>query len=165
MEEINQLDSWYRQLLKLSEEEKAVLQEEPSDVIKNIGLLTALRSASEAEALSRPASAPKTGMYHQKPPKILHDGPNQRLGKFTRVKSSANRSSSVSSSGHARDGGSVKAEDGADGAKGSAAGDRTGQLVVGAEVVFKHNKNKQGVEGEGIQCIIKGISGDGSKRR
>ncbi|KAL1980284.1 hypothetical protein VTN96DRAFT_4398 [Rasamsonia emersonii] len=148
LSEYNQLDSWYRQLLKLSEEEKAILQEEPCDVIKNLGLLTALRSASEAEApLSRAASIPKSN-------------------KLNRVKGSTQRSSSVSSA-HTRDGRdgvSVKVEEGAEGAKGTPA-ERSGQFFIGAEVVFKHNKNKQGVEGEGIQCIIKGISGEGHKKR
>jgi SAGA-associated factor 29 len=59
--EYNHLDAWYRQLLKLSEEEKAILQDEPSDVIKNLVLLTALRSASEAEVpLSRAIANPKS---------------------------------------------------------------------------------------------------------
>jgi SAGA-associated factor 29 len=31
-------------------------------------------------------------------------------------------------------------------------------------VVYKHNK-KQGAEGEGIQCIIKSIYGDGYKKK
>jgi hypothetical protein len=58
----------------------------------------------------------------------------------------------------------VKIEEGAESAKATPA-ERNGQLAVGAEVVFKHNKNKQGVEGEGIQCIIKGITGEGNKKR
>ncbi|KAH8698503.1 SGF29 tudor-like domain-containing protein [Talaromyces proteolyticus] len=146
--EVSQLDGWYRQVLKLSEEERAILQEEPSDVIKNLGLLTALRSASEAEnSAGRAVSLPKSN-------------------KLNRVKGSTQRSSSVSSAGHARDtrdSVSVKLEEGAEGAKGTVA-ERSGQFVIGAEVVYKH-KNKQGVEGEGIQCIIKSISGDGTKKR
>jgi SAGA-associated factor 29 len=156
----------------LSDEEKAILQEDPSDVIKNLGLLTALRSASEAETTaSRAASLPKSS----KPSIVARDGAavhaaaasNSALSdKLNRVKGSTQRSSSVSSSGHAResrDAVSVKVEEGAEGVKGTVA-ERSGQFVVGAEVVYKH-RNKQGVEGEGIQCIIKSISGDGTKKR
>ncbi|EED21526.1 SAGA complex component (Sgf29), putative [Talaromyces stipitatus ATCC 10500] len=168
--EINQLDSWYRQVLKLSEEEKAILLEEPSDVIKNLGLLTALRSASEAETtISRAASLPKSSKQS-----IARDGTASHASnsallsdKLSRVKGSAQRSSSVSSSGHAKDGRdsvSVKLEEGVEAAKGAVA-ERSGQFFIGAEVVFKHSKNRQGVEGEGIQCIIKGISGEGYKKR
>lgn len=169
MTEINQLDAWYRQLLKLSEEEKAILQDEPSDVIKNLGLLTALRSASEAEVpASRAVPLPKSSKNsHAKDGSAIHAAATSNSAlpdKLNRVKGSTQRSSSVSSSGHARDAVSVKVEEGAEGAKGTIA-ERSGQFVIGAEVVFKHNKNKQGVEGEGIQCIIKSISGEGTKKR
>lgn len=174
MAEINQLDGWYRQILKLSEEEKAILMEEPSDVIKNLGLLTALRSASEAEtSTSRAASLPKSSKQ-----RIAKDGTGVQAAtasnsallpdKLNRIKGSTQRSSSVSSSGHAkdsRDSVSVKLEEGVEGAAKGTIAERSGQFVVGAEVVFKHNKNRQGVEGEGIQCIIKSISGDGYKKR
>ena len=73
----------------------------------------------------------------------------------------------MSSSGHAkeaRDSVSVKLEDVAEGAAKGTIAERSGQLVIGAEVVYKHNK-KQGAEGEGIQCIIKSIYGDGYKKK
>lgn len=169
--EHNQLDSLYRQLLKLSEEERAILQDEPSDVIKNLGLLTALRSASEAEApLSRLASLPKFRKKRNETDGSAAESPGPSAtsasDKLNRVKGTAQRSSSVSSNQprDARDSVTVKVEEGAEPTKGTIA-ERSGQLVIGAEVVFKHNKNKQGVEGEGIQCIIKGISGDGHKKR
>lgn len=171
--DINQLDGWYRQVLKLSEEEKAILLEEPSDVIKNLGLLTALRSASEAEtSISRATSLPKSSKQS-----FARDGTaghaatasNSALlpDKLNRVKGSTQRSSSVSSSGHAKEGRdsvSVKLEDVAEGAAKGTIAERSGQLVIGAEVVYKHNK-KQGAEGEGIQCIIKSIYGDGYKKK
>jgi SAGA-associated factor 29 len=72
----------------------------------------------------------------------------------------------VSSSGHAREtreAVSVKVEEGAEGVKGTVA-ERSGQFVIGAEVVYRH-RHKQSAEGEGIQCIIKNISGDGTKKR
>jgi SAGA-associated factor 29 len=181
--EHSQLDTWYRQLLKLSEEERAILQDEPSDVIKNLGLLTALRSASEAEApLSRTAAIQKSRKKRNDTDLSGVDSPGPSVmpvsDKLNRVKGGMQRSASVSST-HARDGRdgrdgrdsrdgrdgvSVKVEEGAESTKGTLA-ERSGQFVIGAEVVFKHNKNKQGVEGEGIQCIIKGISGEGHKKR
>ncbi|GAD95135.1 SAGA complex component [Paecilomyces variotii No. 5] len=152
--EHNQLDSLYRQLLKLSEEERAILQDEPSDVIKNLGLLTALRSASEAEApLSRLASLPKFRKKRNEADGSAAESPAPSVtsasDKLNRVKGTAQRSSSVSSNQprDARDNVTVKVEEGTEPTKGTIA-ERSGQLVIGAEVVFKHNKNKQGVEGE-----------------
>jgi SAGA-associated factor 29 len=113
-------------------------------------------------------------------PLAIADSPPDKLN---RVKGSVQRSSSVSSAptrdGRDRDGVSVKLEDAAAAAAAAGAAaaaadpppakgpltDRLAHFVIGAEVVFKHNKNKQGVEGEGIQCIIKSITGDGPKKR
>ncbi|PYH79151.1 hypothetical protein BO82DRAFT_315881 [Aspergillus uvarum CBS 121591] len=173
LNEHNQLDSLYRQMAKLCEEERAILQDEPSDVIKNLGLLTALRQASEAEApQNRAASLSKSRKKRNEMDGSATDSPgpsnNSLSDKASRVKGGIQRSTSVSSS-QAREGRDhpivqIKVEEGSEGAKGTLA-ERNGHLVVGAEVVFKHNKNKQGVEGEGIQCIIKGITGDGLKKR
>ncbi|RAH65104.1 SAGA-associated factor 29 family protein [Aspergillus aculeatinus CBS 121060] len=172
LSEHNQLDSLYRQMAKLCEEERAILQDEPSDVIKNLGLLTALRQASEAEApQNRAASLSKSRKKRNEMDGSATDSPgpsnNSLSDKVSRVKGGIQRSTSASSS-QAREGRDpivqIKVEEGSEGAKGTLA-ERSGHLVVGAEVVFKHNKNKQGVEGEGIQCIIKGISGDGPKKR
>ncbi|KAL2869298.1 SAGA-associated factor 29 family protein [Aspergillus lucknowensis] len=167
LSEHNQLDSLYRQMLKLCEEERAILQDEPSDVIKNLGLLTALRQASEAEApMSRAASLSKSRKKRNDVDGSATDSPGPSggvLDKGGRSKVGTQRSTSVSST-HVRDNVQVKIEEGTESAKGTPA-ERNGQLAVGAEVVFKHNKNKQGVEGEGIQCIIKGITGEGYKKR
>ncbi|KAJ0426635.1 SAGA complex component [Aspergillus carlsbadensis] len=167
LSEHNQLDGLYRQMLKLCEEERAILQDEPSDVIKNLGLLNALRQASEAEApQSRAASLSKSRKKRNDMDGSATDSPGPSGGlsdKAGRSKGATQRSTSVSST-HVRDNVQVKIEEGAEGAKGTPA-ERNGQLAVGAEVVFKHNKNKQGVEGEGIQCIIKGITGEGYKKR
>ncbi|RAL17133.1 SAGA-associated factor 29 family protein [Aspergillus homomorphus CBS 101889] len=172
LSEHNQLDGLYRQMLKLCEDERAILQDEPSDVIKNLGLLTALRQASEAEApQNRAASLSKSRKKRNEMDGSATDSPgpsnNSLSDKVSRVKGGIQRSTSVSSS-QAREGRDpivqIKVEEGSEGVKGTLA-ERSGHLVVGAEVVFKHNKNKQGVEGEGIQCIIKGISGDGPKKR
>ncbi|KAL4879395.1 SGF29 tudor-like domain-containing protein [Aspergillus karnatakaensis] len=167
LSEHNQLDGLYRQMLKLCEEERAILQDEPSDVIKNLGLLTALRQASEAEApMSRAASLSKSRKKRNDMDGSATDSPGPSGGlsdKGGRSKGATQRSTSVSST-HVRDNVQVKIEEGTESTKGTLA-ERNGQLAVGAEVVFKHNKNKQGVEGEGIQCIIKGISGEGNKKR
>ncbi|PYI06859.1 hypothetical protein BO78DRAFT_342536 [Aspergillus sclerotiicarbonarius CBS 121057] len=174
LNEHNQLDSLYRQMLKLCEDERAILQDEPSDVIKNLGLLTALRQASEAEAPHRATSFSKSRKKRNDLDGSATDSPgpsgNALPDKVGRTKGGVQRSTSVSST-QVRDGRDirdsgvyVKIEEGAESTKGTLA-ERSGHLVVGAEVVFKHNKNKQGVEGEGIQCIIKGISGDGVKKR
>ncbi|PLN77570.1 hypothetical protein BDW42DRAFT_176693 [Aspergillus taichungensis] len=172
--EHNQLDTLYRQMAKLCEEERAILQDEPSDVIKNLGLLTALRQASEAEApLARSTALSKSRKKRNDMDGSATDspGPSGAVGsdKASRIKGGVQRSTSVSSTQaregrDSRDSVSVKAEEGTEGTKGTQA-ERSGILSIGAEVVFKHNKNKQGVEGEGIQCIIKQISGDGPKKR
>ena len=170
----NELDNLFRQMLKLCEEERAILLDEPSDVIKNLGLLTALRQASEAEApLNRAASFTKSRKKRNEieGPATESPGPSgpSVSEKATRTKGAVPRSGSVSSTParegrEVRDNVAVKVEEGTEGTKGTIA-ERSGQLVIGAEVVFKHNKNKQGVEGEGIQCIIKGITGEGHKKR
>ncbi|KAL5042539.1 hypothetical protein BDW71DRAFT_189890 [Aspergillus fruticulosus] len=167
LSEHNHLDSLYRQMLKLCEEERAILQDEPSDVIKNLGLLTALRQASEAEApMSRAASLSKFRKKRNDIDGSATDSPGPSGGlsdKGGRSKGGTQRSTSVSST-QVRENVQVKIEEGTESAKATPA-ERNGQLAVGAEVVFKHNKNKQGVEGEGIQCIIKGITGEGNKKR
>ncbi|PYH99659.1 hypothetical protein BO71DRAFT_342381 [Aspergillus ellipticus CBS 707.79] len=176
LSEHNQLDGLYRQMLKLCEDERAILQDEPSDVIKNLGLLTALRQASEAEATpNRAAALSKSRKKRNDLDGSATDSPgpsNSGLSeKVSRVKGSVQRSTSVSST-QVREGRDIREsnvyvkieEGGSESTKGTVA-ERSGHLVMGAEVVFKHNKNKQGVEGEGIQCIIKGITGDGLKKR
>lgn len=144
------------------------MQDEPCDVIKNLELLTALRKASEAEAPPNRSSALSKSRKKRQDMESSTDSPSASgADKSSRSKGGVPRSASVSST-QAREGRSegvaVKIEEGMEGTKGAVA-ERSGLLVVGAQVVFKHNKNKQGVEGEGIQCIIKNISGDGHKKR
>lgn len=169
LKEHDELDNLYRQMAKMCEEERAILQDEPHDVLKNLQLLTALRQASEAEAPGNRAAA----LSKSRKKKGEMDGSSTESpgpsgvsvsDKVTRVKGTAPRSTSVSSSQPPRDNVMVKVEEGVESTKGTIA-ERSGQLVVGAEVVFKHNKNKQGIEGEGIQCIIKTISGEGHRKR
>ncbi|KAJ5717285.1 hypothetical protein N7488_002931 [Penicillium malachiteum] len=169
MTEHDQLDTLLRQSQKLSEEERSIMMDEPCDVIKNLELLTALRKASEAEAPpNRSSGLSKSRKKRSDMESSATDSPSASgVDKSSRSKGAAPRSTSVSST-QARegrnDGVAVKIEEGSEGTKGTVA-ERSGHLVVGAQVVFKHNKNKQGVEGEGIQCIIKNISGDGHKKR
>lgn len=167
MEEIDELDKYHREMMKLTEEERGILSEEPADVIKNVEILMALRSASEADPQGR------SGLG--KPRKRKNDfdagaqdspGPSTApvSDKLNRLKITGQRSSSVSST-NARE--SIKLEEGSEGVKGTkgTAAEKNGHFFVGAEVVFKHNKKQQGIEGEGIQCIIKNITGEGNKRR
>ncbi|CAL5871215.1 uncharacterized protein PFLUO_LOCUS5462 [Penicillium psychrofluorescens] len=166
MTEHDQLDTWLRQSQKLSEEERSIMQDEPCDVIKNLELLTALRKASEAEApINRSTSLSKSRKKRTDVEGSATDSPSASgVEKVGRGKGNVPRSTSVSST-QAResrsDGVAVKIEEGTEGSKGTIA-ERSGQLVVGAQVVFKHNKN---IEGDGIQCIIKSIVGEGSKKR
>ncbi|KAJ5097113.1 hypothetical protein N7456_007834 [Penicillium angulare] len=168
MADHDQLDTWLRQSQKLSEDERSIMMDEPCDVIKNLELLTALRKASEAEAPpQRSSGLSKSRKKRSDMESSATDSPSASgVDKTSRSKGNVPRSTSVSSAqGQGRnDGIAVKIEEGSEGIKGTVA-ERSGLLVVGAQVVFKHNKNKQGVEGEGIQCIIKNISGDGHKKR
>lgn len=169
MSEHDQLDTWLRQSQKLSEEERSIMLDEPCDVIKNLELLTALRKASEAEAPpNRSTALSKSRKKRSDMEASATESPGaSSADKSSRSKAGVPRSASVSSTQARESRGdaiAVKVEDGAEGTKGTVA-ERSGLLVVGSQVVYKHNKNKHGVEGEGIQCIIKNISGDGHKKR
>ncbi|GMF69735.1 unnamed protein product [Aspergillus oryzae] len=139
----------YRQMLKLCEDERAILQDEPSDVIKNLGLLTALRQASEAEApLNRAAALGKSRKKRNDVDGSATDSPGPSGAslpdKAGRIKGGIQRGSSVSSN-QARDSRDsrdvhVKVEEGTEGTKGTLA-ERNGHLVVGAE------PNENGEEG------------------
>ncbi|KLJ11784.1 SAGA-associated factor 29 [Blastomyces silverae] len=143
--ELEQMENYERIINKHSEEERAILPSEADPQTRAGSSGKPRKRKTEAET---PASdSPTTGM----------------ADKLNRLKNSTHRSASVSSS-QAREAVSVKSEDGGEGTKGTVA-EKSGHLFVGAEVVFKHNKKQQGVEGEGIQCIIKSIAGEGHKKR
>ncbi|OJD14546.1 hypothetical protein AJ78_05127 [Emergomyces pasteurianus Ep9510] len=162
--ELEQMENYQRLINKHSEEERAILRDEPADVIKNLEILIALRSASEADPQTRAGSTGKPRKRKTETDTPVADSPTTSIAdKLNRLKSSTHRSASVSSN-QAREAVSVKSEDGGEGTKSTAA-EKSGHLFVGAEVVFKHNKKQQGVEGEGIQCIIKSIAGEGHKKR
>lgn len=143
----------HRQLLKLSEQEKKLLTEDQGHIVGNMQLLVALRAHSEGAAAGK-----------NRKRKVETDGAADSPGPSTapvsdkvgRLKGSAHRSTSVASS-------QPRELDPSEGVKGTTA-DKGGLLFVGAEVVYKHRK-QHGTEGEGIQCTIKNISGEGNKKR
>ncbi|MCJ1412715.1 SAGA HAT/Core module component [Ptychographa xylographoides] len=188
--EIDALQSLYREAVKLAEEEHALLNEEPADLIKNIGILAALRTASEKEP-QRPAHQPSKSRKPKPqavqpgsqpsqqvtvPPPIVSkqidtDGaadspgpsPSMASTSASRLKgTSTARSGSVAS---VRDGkeGVVKVEEGAEGAKGPSA-ERAGKFFRGAEVAYKQAKMKEDGS-QWIQCSIIGIIEVGNKKR
>lgn len=166
--EIDALQDLYREGLKLAEEEQKILKEDPNGAIQNIGILTALRTASEID----PPTRTSTALKPRNPKRTKLDGdmniesPAPSPGMIAavpihpRLKGSSGRSGSVSSA--IRDA-SVKMEDGFDGAKGESA-EKAGLLVKNAEVAYKQSKIK-GVEGEWIQCLIISVGGEGKQKR
>ncbi|KZF19626.1 hypothetical protein L228DRAFT_285573 [Xylona heveae TC161] len=163
--EIDSLQHLYREGLKLAEEEQKILKEEPNDVVKNISILTALRSASETDP---PRSS--NPLKPRNPKRRLEtdgagDSPGPSSGTSSagqRFKGSNGRSTSVPFGREGREV-TVKLEDGAETPKNPFA-EKYGQLVVGADVAYKQSKAK-GVEGDWIQCNISAVLGEGNKRR
>lgn len=151
-----------------------MLNEEPADLIKNLGILQALRTASENEP-QRPVPGPSKA---RKPkavaPKPLDmdgaadsPGPSPSVStSASRLKGSSARSESVAS---ARDIKTehqpiIKIEDtGAEGTKGPSA-EKADKFFVGAEVAYKQNKVKEDGS-QWIQCNIIRVTGEGSKKR
>ena len=170
--EIDTLQDLYREGLKLAEEEQKILKEDPNGAIQNIGILTALRTASEID-VPRTSNALKprnpkrtkldTDIAVDSPapsPSVISTGPGH-----PRLKGSTGRSGSVSSIIRDVKDATLKMDDGLllDGAKGNSA-EKAGLLVKNAEVAYKQSKSK-GVEGEWIQCIIISVIGEGKQKR
>lgn len=118
---------------------------------------------AETEARESPAPSPSVEIPVTKLNRVKHGG-------------SVVRSTSTNSVNQQREAATptlIKTEDGAAATAASAStvgltgtsAESSGQFVIGAEVVYKHNKKQHGVEGEGIQCIIKTIVGEGLKKR
>ncbi len=168
--QMSALEALYREGLKLSEEEQKVLNEEPNDVIKNVGLLTALRTASESDSSRIPPHQKGRVTKRQRleaPQKADGDGAAESPGpspsvviSASRLKGSSVRSGSVASV-TAKDGKEavIKTEDGVEGGKGTLPENRT-KLTVGAEVAYLPSK-----DGDWIQCTIISVSGEGKKKR
>ena len=154
-----------------AEEEERILREEPSDVIKNIEILVALRSASETEP-SRPTTAVNKSR-NPKRQKLDADVPVESPAALpspsivlpaARIKGiGVGRSGSVPSTREAKAEPSVKVEEGTEGSKGLA-GEKAGKFYKGAEVAYKQVKPKEDGS-QWIQCNIIGVSEDGKKTR
>ena len=165
--ELGALENLYRENLKLSEEEQKILKEEPNDVIKNVGILTALRTASESEPPRIPANSKSR---NQKRQKIDMDGaadspgpsPIATSAAASRLKGNAVRSGSVPTMKETKEV-PVKTEEGAEGSKGPSA-ERAGKFFVGAEVAYKQAKMKEDGS-QWIQCNIIAITDIGNKKR
>ena len=158
--------------IRLVEEEKRILREEPCDLMKNFELFRALRAASELE----PRSIPSIKARNQKnKPKGDTDGAADSPGPVFLKPPSGDSSyaetireveaglpgGSASSLKDVKDP-FVNAEEGSDGGKGLA--EKAGKLVVGAEVAYKQVKMKDDGS-QWIQCIIKSITDVGNKKR
>ena len=157
----DELGALYREGLRLAEEERRILHEEPCDVIKNLGLLQALRVASENEPIRNP-QPPKSRNQKNKP-KIDTDGAAESPGLSpivisAKVKSTSVRSGSVTSTKDLKEP-FAKSDEGAEGSKGTSA-EKAGKLVEGAEVAYKQAKMNQW-----IQCNIVSILETGNKKR
>lgn len=168
MSQIDDLQALYREGLKLADEEQKILHEEPNDVIKNVGILTALRTASEIEprnpsqgksrnpkrqkletdgALESPGPSPSAPTSAAKPKNGI-----VRAGSVPMVKAEREPKEPV-----------VKSEEGSEGFKGPSA-ERAGKLFVGAEVAYKiAAKAKE--DPQWIQCEIVNIEMAGNKKR
>ena len=144
-----------------------MLNEEPSDVIKNVGILAALRTASETEPI-RTAQATKP--RNPKRQKLDTDGaadlpsaPSPGLAPPVNKLKGQNVMRSVSVPRQSVAEPVVKIEEGSEGSKGSA-GEKAGKFFIGAEVAYKQTKPKEDGS-QWIQCDIINITGDGSKKR
>ena len=169
MKQIDDLSYLYREGLRLAEEEQKILNEEPNDVIKNVGILQALRMASEIEPQRNPQN-PKS--RNPKRQKLETDGAADSPGPSPSAPSTTNKLKS-----HSVRSGSVplvkefkeikepvvKIEEGLEGNKGPA-GEKAGKFVVGAEVAYKQAKMKEDGS-QWILCNIKSITDVGNKKR
>ncbi|KAL9611852.1 MAG: hypothetical protein Q9167_003506 [Letrouitia subvulpina] len=165
IQEIDDLEACYRENVKLAEEEHKILNEEPADVIKNVGILKALRTASEVEPRGN-VQAPKS--RNPKRQKIEADasaespGPSPGLPNPTsKLKGIKDRSGSVPVIKEPKDA-LVKIEEGAEGSKGPSA-ERAGKFFVGADVAYRLAKQKE--DPQWIQCTILSITEVGNKKR
>ena len=167
MKDIDELQDLYREGVRLAEDEQKMLNEEPSDVIKNVGILAALRTASETEP---PRSAQPAKPRNPKRQKIDTDGasdspsvPSPGIPPAVNKLKGQNVMRSVSVPRQPPTEPVVKIEEGLEGSKGSA-GEKAGKFFIGAEVAYKQNKPKEDGS-QWIQCDITNITGDGNKKK
>ena len=160
---IDELASLYREGVKLAEEEEKILKEEPNDVIKNIEILAALRSASETEPVRTAQAVSKP--RNPKRQKIETDGSAESPAPIpspsvvlpaARIKGTSSvRSGSVPSTREIKPEPVVKLEEGSEGSKGPA-GEKAGKFYIGAEVAYKQAKPKEDGS-QWIQCNITNV--------
>ncbi|KAL8709633.1 MAG: hypothetical protein Q9220_005725 [cf. Caloplaca sp. 1 TL-2023] len=167
--QIDDLQALYREGVKLAEEEQKILNEEPNDVIKNVGILTALRTASEIE----PRNSQPGKSRNPKRQKLETDGTVDSPGPSPSVPTptakvragSTVRSGSVPIIKEPKESKEpvIKAEEGSEGVKGPSA-EKAGKFFVGAQVAYKlAAKAKE--DPQWIQCKIINIDTAGNKRR
>lgn len=168
LDQIDQLDALHREIYKLSEEEKRILHEEPHDVIKNLGILRALRAASEIEP--RSVAPSKSRIQKNKAKAEILDGaadspgPSLNMGaSAAKMKGSSVRSGSVPSTTKEVKEPAIKVEEGAEGSKGPYA-EKAGKFILNAEVAYKQAKMKEDGS-QWIQCNIISITEVGNKKR
>ena len=171
MKDFDDLLALYREGCKLAEEEEKILREEPNDVIKNIEILAALRSASETEPV-RPAQVNKS--RNPKRQKLETDGAGDSPAApvmspsvvlpAARIKHTGPiRSGSVPATKEIKPEPIVKIEEGLEGSKGPA-GERAGKFFVGAEVAYKQVKPREDGS-QWIQCNITSVTDVGGKKK
>jgi len=171
VKDIDELTALYREGVKLAEEEEKILKEEPNDVIKNIEILAALRSASETEPVRPSTTVNKS--RNPKRQKLETDGAAESPAPIpslsvvlpaARIKGSSSvRSGSVPPTREVKPEVSVKVEEGIEGSKGPA-GEKAGKFFVGAEVAYRQVKPKEDGS-QWIQCNITSIADVGNKKR
>lgn len=169
VDELDALDSLNREQMKLAAEEWSMLNEEPVDLIKNMEILAALRTASGQEP--ERVLPPTTKNRKPKAPKPTElDGaadspgpsPSVATSSSTRLKgTSTARSGSVASVRDEKE--KVKVEEGAEGIKGPVA-ERGAKFHVGAEVAYKQAKQREDGS-QWIQCQIVGIQDLGNNKK
>ena len=170
VKEIDELLVLYREGDRLAAEEEKILKEEPNDVIKNIEILAALRSASETEPVRPPQVVAKSRQVKRQ--KIETDGaadsPAPPIPSPSVVLPAARvkdikivRTGSVPR--EVKQEPIIKVEEGSEGSKGPA-GERAGKFFVGAEVAYKQVKQKEDGS-QWIQCNITSIVEVANKKR
>lgn len=157
----------YREGLKLAEEEQKILNEEPNDVIKNVGILTALRTASEIEPRNNSQSKSRNPKRQKLDTDGTVDSPGPSPGapiSAAKVKATTVRAGSVPIVKEPKEPKEpiVKAEEGSEGVKGPSA-EKAGKFFIGAEVAYRLAKAKE--DPQWIQCEIINIDTAGNKKR
>ena len=169
------LETLYRELLKLTSEERALLCEEPHDLIKNTEILSALRSHTENNQRAAPPPPPKIrkgkGSKSDIDASVESPGPASAIGgSSTRIKAGLGRSGSVPFSREPKEAAAGPSKMGADDAASASSGadgaraERAGKLVMGAEVAYKQARPKEDGS-QWIQCTIISINEVGNNKK